>query len=152
MVIVCSLFALVCDTNLWFKLKLQIFTVAGFFIYFVFALVAACKDWPCWSHSCGFILMGRPLYLNYILVSILRNRLTYLNFVNFSLQLCQESCFLRCFFFFYHSGMFLCFIVIIFQFYLLCFSLNVSMDFITFPSNLFSLIIVESLVKSIRGF
>ncbi|KAA8514955.1 hypothetical protein F0562_018258 [Nyssa sinensis] len=32
----------------------------GYFVYFVLTLVAACKGWPCWSHSCGFIVMACP--------------------------------------------------------------------------------------------
>lgn len=32
--------------------------VAGYFVYFVLTLVAACKGWTCWSQSCGFIVMG----------------------------------------------------------------------------------------------
>ncbi|XP_057948939.1 tobamovirus multiplication protein 1 isoform X2 [Malania oleifera] len=32
----------------------------GYFIYFIFTLVATCKRWPCWSQSCGFIFMACP--------------------------------------------------------------------------------------------
>ncbi|PSS02945.1 Tobamovirus multiplication protein [Actinidia chinensis var. chinensis] len=32
----------------------------GYFVYFVLTLVAACKGWLCWSHSCGFIFMASP--------------------------------------------------------------------------------------------
>ncbi|KAJ7968898.1 tobamovirus multiplication protein 1 [Quillaja saponaria] len=35
----------------------------GYVIYFVLTLVAACKGWACWSHSCGFILMAFPKIL-----------------------------------------------------------------------------------------
>ncbi|XP_071921083.1 tobamovirus multiplication protein 1 isoform X2 [Coffea arabica] len=33
---------------------------AGCFVYIVLTLVAACKDWACWSDSCGFITMACP--------------------------------------------------------------------------------------------
>ncbi|KAK9267929.1 hypothetical protein L1049_010366 [Liquidambar formosana] len=36
---------------------------AGYFVYFVLNLVASCKDWVCWLHSCGFILMACPQIL-----------------------------------------------------------------------------------------
>lgn len=35
----------------------------GYFTYFVITLVATCKEWLCWSHSCGFILMACPKIL-----------------------------------------------------------------------------------------
>ncbi|XP_073048217.1 tobamovirus multiplication protein 1-like [Primulina eburnea] len=35
----------------------------GYFVYFVLNLVAACKGWSCWSHSCGFIVMALPKIL-----------------------------------------------------------------------------------------
>ncbi|KAM7524966.1 hypothetical protein LguiA_014868 [Lonicera macranthoides] len=35
----------------------------GYFIYFVLTLIAACKGWICWSHSCGFIVMACPKIL-----------------------------------------------------------------------------------------
>ncbi|EYU28193.1 hypothetical protein MIMGU_mgv1a008794mg [Erythranthe guttata] len=35
----------------------------GYFLYFVLTLVAACKGWSCWSHSCGFIAMAFPKIL-----------------------------------------------------------------------------------------
>ncbi|KAI7999874.1 Tobamovirus multiplication protein 1 [Camellia lanceoleosa] len=35
----------------------------GYFFYFVLTLVAACKGWLCWSHSCGFIVMAFPKIL-----------------------------------------------------------------------------------------
>ncbi|KAJ7947280.1 Tobamovirus multiplication protein 1-like [Quillaja saponaria] len=35
----------------------------GYFVYFILTLVAACKGWECWSHSCGFILMAFPKIL-----------------------------------------------------------------------------------------
>lgn len=36
--------------------------MAGYFLYFVFTLVAACKSCLCWSQSCGFIVMGMLLF------------------------------------------------------------------------------------------
>lgn len=35
----------------------------GYLFYFVITLVAACKNWVCWSHSCGFIFMACPKIL-----------------------------------------------------------------------------------------
>ncbi|KAA8519529.1 hypothetical protein F0562_013785 [Nyssa sinensis] len=35
----------------------------GYFVYFVLILVAACKGWLCWLHSCGFIVMACPKIL-----------------------------------------------------------------------------------------
>ncbi|XP_027346003.1 tobamovirus multiplication protein 1-like [Abrus precatorius] len=35
----------------------------GYFIYLVLTLVAACKGWTCWSHSCGFVFMAFPKVL-----------------------------------------------------------------------------------------
>ncbi|XP_057470807.1 tobamovirus multiplication protein 1-like isoform X6 [Actinidia eriantha] len=35
----------------------------GYLVYFVLTLIAACKDWACWSHSCGFIVMACPKIL-----------------------------------------------------------------------------------------
>ncbi|KAL3520186.1 hypothetical protein ACH5RR_018335 [Cinchona calisaya] len=32
----------------------------GCFFYIVLTLVAACKDWDCWSYSCGFTIMACP--------------------------------------------------------------------------------------------
>lgn len=35
----------------------------GYFLYFVLTIVAACKGWICWSHSCGFVVMAFPKIL-----------------------------------------------------------------------------------------
>ncbi|KAL2930772.1 Cationic amino acid transporter 2 [Bienertia sinuspersici] len=43
------------NTNLGF--------VAGYVVYFVLTLVAACKGWSCWSSSCGFVFMAFPKIL-----------------------------------------------------------------------------------------
>ncbi|KAF7149943.1 hypothetical protein RHSIM_Rhsim02G0155900 [Rhododendron simsii] len=32
-------------------------------VYFMLTLIAACKDWVCWSQSCGFIVMACPKIL-----------------------------------------------------------------------------------------
>ncbi|RWW07190.1 hypothetical protein BHE74_00001220 [Ensete ventricosum] len=33
--------------------------MAGYLVYFIFTIVATCEGWQCWSHGCGFILMGK---------------------------------------------------------------------------------------------
>ncbi|KAK7359634.1 hypothetical protein VNO77_01596 [Canavalia gladiata] len=35
----------------------------GYLIYLALTLVAACKGWTCWSHSCGFVFMAFPKVL-----------------------------------------------------------------------------------------
>ncbi|KAG5562055.1 hypothetical protein RHGRI_004936 [Rhododendron griersonianum] len=35
----------------------------GYVVYFMLTLIAACKDWVCWSQSCGFIVMACPKIL-----------------------------------------------------------------------------------------
>lgn len=35
----------------------------GYGIYFILTLVAACKNWICWSNSCGFVVMALPKIL-----------------------------------------------------------------------------------------
>lgn len=35
----------------------------GYVIYLTLTLIAACKGWTCWSHSCGFIFMAFPKIL-----------------------------------------------------------------------------------------
>ncbi|XP_061341187.1 tobamovirus multiplication protein 1-like [Gastrolobium bilobum] len=35
----------------------------GYLVYLALTLVAACKGWTCWSHSCGFIFMAFPKVL-----------------------------------------------------------------------------------------
>lgn len=32
----------------------------GYFVYFVLTLISACKEWLCWSNSCGFVVMAFP--------------------------------------------------------------------------------------------
>lgn len=36
---------------------------AGYFIYFVFSLIATCERWRFWLHGCGFFLMACPQIL-----------------------------------------------------------------------------------------
>lgn len=63
-----------------YKIKFQI---SGYLIYLALTLVAACKGWTCWSHSCGFVFMGMPLFcINYIPVISFYHWLKYLNFEN----------------------------------------------------------------------
>ncbi|KAF5472466.1 hypothetical protein F2P56_009183 [Juglans regia] len=54
----------------------------GYFVYFVLALVAACKDWPCWSNSCGFILMALPRILFFAVFLLL---------LSFWVDLCHQA-------------------------------------------------------------
>lgn len=35
----------------------------GYVVYFMLTLIAACKDWVCWSQSCGFVVMACPKIL-----------------------------------------------------------------------------------------
>ncbi|XP_071698345.1 tobamovirus multiplication protein 1 [Rutidosis leptorrhynchoides] len=35
----------------------------GYGVYFILTLVAACKNWICWSNSCGFVVMALPKIL-----------------------------------------------------------------------------------------
>ncbi|XP_050380570.1 tobamovirus multiplication protein 1 [Argentina anserina] len=35
----------------------------GYFLYFISAMIATCKQWFCWSNVCGFILMAYPKIL-----------------------------------------------------------------------------------------
>lgn len=35
----------------------------GYGLYFILTLVAACKNWICWSNSCGFVVMALPKIL-----------------------------------------------------------------------------------------
>ncbi|GJY81485.1 tobamovirus multiplication protein 1, partial [Tanacetum coccineum] len=39
------------------------FSNTGYGIYFILTLVAACKNWICWSNSCGFVVMALPKIL-----------------------------------------------------------------------------------------
>ncbi|KAL7102700.1 hypothetical protein ACP275_08G134500 [Erythranthe tilingii] len=55
----------------------------GYFVYFVLTLVAACKGWTCWSHSCGFIVMAFPKILFVA---------AFLLILSFWVDLCHHSC------------------------------------------------------------
>ncbi|OAY25109.1 tobamovirus multiplication protein 1 isoform X5 [Manihot esculenta] len=37
----------------------------GYFIFFLATIIAVCKRWQCWSHSCGFIFMALPKILSF---------------------------------------------------------------------------------------
>ncbi|KAI3824637.1 hypothetical protein L1987_06103 [Smallanthus sonchifolius] len=39
------------------------FSNTGYGIYFILTLVAACKNWICWSNSCGFLVVALPKIL-----------------------------------------------------------------------------------------
>ncbi|GAV79264.1 DUF1084 domain-containing protein [Cephalotus follicularis] len=54
----------------------------GNFIYFITTLVATCKMWFCWSHSCGFILMAFP---NILFVA------AFLLVLSFWVDLCHQE-------------------------------------------------------------
>ncbi|KAB1221362.1 Tobamovirus multiplication protein 1 [Morella rubra] len=54
----------------------------GEFIYFVLALAATCRDWPCWSNSCGFILMAIPKILFFAVFLLL---------LSFWVDLCHQA-------------------------------------------------------------
>ncbi|KZV56031.1 tobamovirus multiplication protein 1-like [Dorcoceras hygrometricum] len=54
----------------------------GYFLYFVLNLVAACKGWSCWSHSCGFIVMALPKILCIA---------AFLLLLSFWVDLCHQS-------------------------------------------------------------
>ncbi|PIN23597.1 hypothetical protein CDL12_03669 [Handroanthus impetiginosus] len=54
----------------------------GYFLYFVLTLVAACKGWICWSHSCGFIVMAFPKILFLA---------AFLLLLSFWVDLCHQS-------------------------------------------------------------
>ncbi|KAG6642192.1 tobamovirus multiplication protein 1-like isoform X1 [Carya illinoinensis] len=54
----------------------------GYFIYFVLALIAACKGWPCWSNSCGFIVMAFPKILFFA---------AFLLLLSFWVDLCHQA-------------------------------------------------------------
>ncbi|KAG8365608.1 hypothetical protein BUALT_Bualt18G0123500 [Buddleja alternifolia] len=57
-------------------------SLAGYFLYFVVTLVAACKGWKCWSHSCGFIFMAFPKILFVA---------AFLLLLSFWVDLCHQS-------------------------------------------------------------
>ncbi|XP_065627917.1 tobamovirus multiplication protein 1 isoform X2 [Quercus suber] len=54
----------------------------GYFIYFVLTLIATCKGWPCWSNSCGFILMAFPKILFFA---------AFLLLLSFWVDLCHQA-------------------------------------------------------------
>ncbi|KAK4421093.1 hypothetical protein Salat_2059800 [Sesamum alatum] len=54
----------------------------GYFLYFVLTLIAACKGWVCWSHSCGFIVMAFPKILFVA---------AFLLLLSFWVDLCHQS-------------------------------------------------------------
>ncbi|PIN23457.1 hypothetical protein CDL12_03833 [Handroanthus impetiginosus] len=54
----------------------------GYFLYFVLTLIAACKGWKCWSHSCGFIVMAFPKILFLA---------AFLLLLSFWVDLCHQS-------------------------------------------------------------
>ncbi|XP_035544693.1 tobamovirus multiplication protein 1-like isoform X3 [Juglans regia] len=54
----------------------------GYFIYFVLALLAACKGWLCWSNSCGFIVMAFPKILFFA---------AFLLLLSFWVDLCHQA-------------------------------------------------------------
>ncbi|KAL6952555.1 hypothetical protein U1Q18_047447, partial [Sarracenia purpurea var. burkii] len=54
----------------------------GYFIYFVFCLIAACKDWICWLLSCGFIVMACPKILLFA---------AFLLLLSFWVDLCHQA-------------------------------------------------------------
>ncbi|XAR72447.1 hypothetical protein NMG60_11019085 [Bertholletia excelsa] len=54
----------------------------GYFVYFVMTLVAACNDWLCWSHSCGFVVMAFPKILFLA---------TFLLLLSFWVDLCHQA-------------------------------------------------------------
>lgn len=68
-------------------------------------LIAACKDWVCWSQSCGFIVMGICYLQVATRYQYLSALLAELNHGIFLLQPAPKFCFLQHFFFFYLSGM-----------------------------------------------
>ncbi|GKU92516.1 hypothetical protein SLEP1_g6230 [Rubroshorea leprosula] len=57
-------------------------TNTGYFIYFVLTLVVACKDWPCWSYSCGFVAMALPRILFFA---------AFLLLLSFWVDLCHQA-------------------------------------------------------------
>lgn len=57
-------------------------TNIGYFIYFVLSLVAACKEWLCWSYSCGFVAMALPRILVFA---------TFLLLLSFWVDLCHQA-------------------------------------------------------------
>lgn len=51
----------------WTRQKVFYFMIGtsniGYFIYFTLTPIAYCKDWICWSHACGFIVISLPQIL-----------------------------------------------------------------------------------------
>ncbi|XP_039049288.1 tobamovirus multiplication protein 1-like isoform X2 [Hibiscus syriacus] len=57
-------------------------TNTGYFVYFVLTLIAACREWLCWSFSCGFIAMALPRILFFS---------TFLLLLSFWVDLCHQT-------------------------------------------------------------
>ncbi|XP_022720297.1 tobamovirus multiplication protein 1-like isoform X2 [Durio zibethinus] len=55
---------------------------AGYFVYFVLTVIAACRGWLCWSYSCGFIAMAFPGILFFA---------TFLLLLSFWVDLCHQA-------------------------------------------------------------
>lgn len=51
----------------WTRQKVFYFMIGtsniGYFIYFTLTSIAYCKEWICWSHACGFIVISLPQIL-----------------------------------------------------------------------------------------
>ncbi|XP_039034643.1 uncharacterized protein LOC120170864 isoform X2 [Hibiscus syriacus] len=58
------------------------FTNTGYFIYFILSLVAACREWLCWSYTCGFVAMAFPRILLFA---------TFLLLLSFWVDLCHQA-------------------------------------------------------------
>ncbi|KAH1050233.1 hypothetical protein GLYMA_08G084000v4 [Glycine max] len=54
----------------------------GYVIYLALTLVAACKGWTCWSHSCGFVFMAFPKVLFFA---------AFLLLLSFWVDLCHQA-------------------------------------------------------------
>jgi len=86
----------------WFK-------ISGYVIYLALTLVAACKGWTCWSHSCGFVFMGKPPFIYWLdTCDIFLSLIKMFELLKIVLQLSPKYFFLQHFFFFYPSGMYSC--------------------------------------------
>ncbi|KAL3680886.1 hypothetical protein R1sor_023842 [Riccia sorocarpa] len=55
---------------------------SGYTVYFVLNPQAACRDWPCWPHACGFVLIAVPqiVFLG-----------TFLLLLSFWVDLCHQA-------------------------------------------------------------
>ncbi|KAH1134102.1 hypothetical protein AAZX31_05G119300 [Glycine max] len=54
----------------------------GYVIYLALTIVASCKGWTCWSHSCGFIFMAFPKVLFFA---------AFLLLLSFWVDLCHQA-------------------------------------------------------------